>query len=74
MPHYDQSGRPAIFFHVADVHTSLLSITRAADVGYECHLNAEGGYQWDTITGESFPIGREGNFYTMEAWAQGSNA
>ena len=27
---------------VVDVHKTLLSITRAADVGYECHLNAGG--------------------------------
>ena len=28
-----------ITFQVADVHKALLSITRAADAGYECHLN-----------------------------------
>ena len=59
-----------ITFQVADVHKTLLSITRAADVGYECHLNAKGGYLWDTFTGESIPIAREGNLYTMKAWVR----
>ena len=32
-----------ITFQVADVHKALLSITMAADAGYECHRNARGG-------------------------------
>ena len=44
---------------VADVHNTLLSITRAADAGYECHLNAKGGHSLDTFTGEKILIARE---------------
>ena len=32
------SGPRRITSQVADVHKALLSITRAADAGYECHL------------------------------------
>ena len=45
---------------VADLHKALLSITRAADAGYECHLNARGGYLLDTYTAETVPIARNG--------------
>ena len=57
-------------FQVADVHKALLSITRAADAGYECHLNAHGGYLLDTHTGEKVPIARKGNLYVMRAWVK----
>ena len=56
-----------ITFHVADVHKTLMSITRAADAGYECHLDAKGGWLLDTFTGDNIPIAREGNLYTMRA-------
>ena len=36
-------GPKRITFQVAEVHKALLSITRAADVGYECLLNLKGG-------------------------------
>ena len=60
-------GPKNITFQVADVHKALLSITRAADAGYECHLNAHGGYLLDTHTGEKVPISRKGNLYVMRA-------
>ena len=60
-------GPKNITFQVADVHKALLSITRAADAGYECHLNAHGGYLLDTHTGEKVPIARKGNLYVMRA-------
>ena len=59
-----------ITFQVAEVHKSLLSITRAADVGYECHLSAKGGYLLDTWTGEEVPIARKGYLYVMRAWVR----
>ena len=59
-----------IVFQVADVHKALLSITRVADAGYECHLNSIGGYLYDTITGERVPISRKGNLYVMKAWVK----
>ena len=57
-----------ITFQVADVHKTLLSVTRAADAGYQCHLHATGGHLPDTQSGERIPIIREGNLYTMKAW------
>ena len=58
-----------ITFQVADVHKALLSITRAADAGYECHLNARGGYLLDTYT--DGPDSQEkGNLYVMRAWVK----
>ena len=59
-----------ITFQVAEVHNTLLRITRAADAGYECHLNAKGGYLLDTYGGEKIPIARMGNLYVMKAWAR----
>ena len=53
---------------MAHVHNTLLSISRAADAGYEFHLNAKGGHLMDTFTGEKIPITRDGNVYTMRAW------
>ena len=49
---------------------ALLSITRAADVGYECNVNAKGSYLLDTWSGEKVPIARKGNLYVMRAWAK----
>ena len=59
-----------ITFQVAEVHKALLSITRAADAGYECHLNAKGGYLLDTYGGAKVPIARKGNLYLMKAWVR----
>ena len=59
-----------IVFQVADVHKPLLSITRVADAGYECHLNHRGGYLLDTFTGEKVPIVRKMNLYTMRVWVK----
>ena len=63
-------GPKNITFQVADVHKALLSITRAADAGYECHLNARGGFLLDVYTGEKIPIARKGNLYVMRAWVK----
>ena len=63
-----------IVFQVADVHTALLSITRLAGAGYECHLNGVGGYLLDTLTGEQVPIARKGNLYVMRAWVREDKA
>ena len=59
-----------ISFQVADVHKPLLSITRVADAGFECHLNGKGGFLLDVHTGEQIPISRRGNLYTMKAWVK----
>ena len=59
-----------ITFQVADAQITLLSITWAADAGYECHLDSHGGYLLDTHTGEKVPIARKGNLYVMRAWVK----
>ena len=57
-----------ITFQVADVHKPLLSISRCADMGFQCHLGKEGGYMEDTVTLERVPLHRVDNLYVMKAW------
>ena len=59
-----------IVFQIADVHKPLLSISRCADMGYQCHLEQSGGYLEDTVTGERIPLSRKDNLYTMKAWVR----
>ena len=59
-----------IVFQVADVHKPFLSITRCADMGFDCHLTNAGGYLEDMITGERIPLQRKDNLYTMRAWVK----
>lgn len=44
----------------------LLSTSKVADAGYECHLKNKGGHRLDTHTGEGAPIGRRGSLYVMK--------
>ena len=55
-------------FNVADIRKPLLSITKVADMGFECILGKHGGYLMDTHNGEWIPIDRKGNLYTMKLW------
>ena len=50
------------------MHKALLSITRAADAGFECHLNKHEGYLLDTNNGEKIPAARRGNLHMTKAW------
>ena len=59
-----------IIFQVADVHKPLLSISRVADMGYECRLVANGGALVDSQTGEEIPLHCIGNLYHMKAWVR----
>lgn len=59
-----------ITLQVADVHKALLSITRAADAGYECHLGARGGCLLDVYTGGGMPIAPKCNLYVVKAWVR----
>ena len=59
-----------IIFQCADVHKPLLSISRVADMGYECRLGANGGLLVDNHTGETIPLHRRGNLYHMKAWVK----
>jgi len=63
-----------ITFQVADVHKPLLSVTRAADAGFDCLLTDTGGHLiprngWHSRK-DWIPIVREGNLYTMTCWVK----
>ena len=59
-----------IAFQVADVHKPLLSVTRAADMGYDCVLGKMGGWLQDSRSKERIPIERKGNLYVMKVWVK----
>ena len=59
-----------ITFQVADVHKPLLSVTRAADAGFDCLLGKKGGWLIPQDWGESVPITRRGNLYFMTCWVK----
>ena len=50
------------------MHKALVSVSRCADLGYECVLGKEGGELRDTITGDVIPLHRRGNLYVLRAW------
>ena len=47
-----------ITFQVADVHKPLLSVSRCADMGYECRLGKSGGVLIEMDIGEEIPLAR----------------
>ena len=61
-----------IAFQVADVHKALLSVTRAADMGFSCTLGKTGGWLQDEVSHEKIPIRRKGNLYVMKVWVKES--
>ena len=61
-------------FRVADVHKHLLSVTRAADAGFDCLLCKNGGWLIPQAGGESVPITRRGNLYFMTCWVKADSA
>ena len=63
-----------IIFQVADVHKPLLSVTRAADAGFDCLLDKEGGAFRPQAGGERVPIRRKGNLYVMPCWVRAESA
>lgn len=63
-----------ITFQFSDVHKPLLSISKVADAGYECHLNDRGGYLLDVYTGEKVPIQRRGSLCVMRGWVKEDKA
>ena len=67
----ENSTTPKIIaFQVADVHKALLSVTRAADMGYQCVLGKTGGWLQDEEMTERIPIIRKGNLYVMRVWVK----
>ena len=59
-----------IVFQCADIHKPLLSVSRCADLGYQCILDDHGGMLKDKINGEEIPLHRRGNLYVMRAWVR----
>ena len=59
-----------IVFQCADIHKPLLSVSRCADLGYQCILDDYGGMLKDKVTGEEIPLHRRGNLYVMRAWVR----
>ena len=57
-----------IVFQCADVHKALLSVSKCADLGYDCILGKDGGHLRDTVTGDIIPLHRRGNLYVLRAW------
>ena len=62
-----------ITFQVADVHKPLLSVSRCADMDYECRLGKSGGVLIEIETGEIIPLVRSGNLYSMHVWVNNRN-
>ena len=46
-------------FQVADVHRPLLSLSKAADMGFRSYLDNNGGWLEDVESGECLPIERK---------------
>ena len=59
-----------IVVQVADIHKPMLSVSRAADAGYECRLGRFGGALIDLRTGEEIPIMRKHHLYVFKAWVR----
>ena len=66
----DSSIMKKLTFQCADVHKALLSVSKVADLGYECVLGKLGGKLIDTLTGDVVPLHRRGNLYVMRAWVR----
>ena len=64
----DSGTMKKITFQCADIHKPLLSVSRCADLGFSCVLEADGGKLVDKVTGEIIPLHRRGNLYVMRAW------
>ena len=59
-----------MYFQVADIHRPLLSLSRAADQGFQSYLDWYGGCLEDTQTGEQIPTLQRGNFYVKQIWVR----
>ena len=66
----DSNIMKRVIFQCADVHKALLSVSRVADLGYECVLGKNGGQFRDVVTGDVVPLHRRGNLYVMRAWVK----
>ena len=70
----DSNMMKRVILQCADVHKALLSVSRVADLGYECVLGKDGGQLRDVVTGDVVPLHRRGNLYVMRAWVKQDNS
>ena len=66
----DSDMMKRVIFQCADVHKALLSVSRVADLGYECVFGKNGGQLRDVVTGDVVSLHRRGNLYVMRAWVK----
>ena len=59
-----------IAFQRADLHKSLLIVSRLADQGYECTIGKLGEVLCGVDTGDLIPLHRRDNLYVMRAWVK----
>ena len=59
-----------ITLQIADVHKLLLSLTRAADAGYDCFLKDTGGALIPRLGGDRFSIRWKGTLYVTRCWVK----
>ena len=59
-----------VAFQVTDVHKALLSLSKCADAGIDSVFGRNGGYLYDTQSGETIPLYRKGNLYILRAWVK----
>ena len=58
-------------FQVADVHRPLLSLSKAADMGFRSYFDGEGGWLEDMESGDVLPIHWKGDLHVMQLWVRG---
>ena len=55
---------------VAAEHEPLPSVTKCANIEFDCLLSKSGGYLMDQITGETIQIRRHGNLCVLKRWVE----
>ena len=58
-------------FQVCDVHKALMSLSKAADAGFETFLGKHGGWMRDVQSGDQIPLERRGNLYFLKYCIKG---
>ena len=65
----ENSAAPKLMsMQVADVHKTLLSLARSADMGYESRFGKYAGALLDSNSAEVIPLHRVGDLYMLRTW------
>ena len=59
---------------IADVQKPLLSISRVAELGYDCVFKKGGGCLQDVWSGGKIPIQRKGKLYVLKIWVKSAKS